>query len=281
MKTKLIIIEGIPGSGKTTTAQFVSECISTNRRTPALYLENARYHPVDIDNLSYFDEHQYKMLLKEFNQYRSDIDLMTEESHHNYLIHYLKWFDLHEEKIPDDFLAYLMKYDAHDTLSPDKYHALFLERWKTFASQSRNENDIVIFECSLFQNPMTVFIGKHNYDISVTKSYILEFAEIVIDLNPILIYLHGESARNTLHRVIDTRPKQWIDLVIEYITGQGYGKAHNLQGLPGVFTFYQLLQDLMEELTSQLNWTKLVIDNSSWEWDRYNQTIATFLNNHM
>ena len=175
----------------------------------------------------------------------------------------------------------IFKYDAHDTLSPDKYQSLLVERWEQFYTRAKTRDEIVIFECNLFQNPLTIFIGKHNYEAPAVISHILEIAELVQDLNPLLIYLRGDSVRQTLDRVIPSRPQAWIDGVIEYVTGQGYGKKRNLIGLEGVFSFYEMLQSQMDELVSTLDWNKLIIDNSSWEWKRYNQTIESYIRCHI
>jgi hypothetical protein len=276
-KSKLIIVEGIPGSGKTTTAETIWEIVREQGAKPLLYLENAHYHPVDLDNLSYLDDYHYHKLLEQFSSYQSHIHAMAEKAKDGYFVHYLKWYDLYPFKYPPELLEGLMKYDAHDTLAPDKYRALLMGRWEKFAADTVKRDEIVILECCLFQNPLTVFLGKHNYPPEVVKSYIYEIAEYVTELYPLLVYLHGESVRSTLERVIQTRPQKWIDLVVSYITGQGYGKAHNLQGLPGVFSFYELLQEHMYEIASQLEWKKLIVNNSNWRWEQYTQEIGAFV----
>jgi hypothetical protein len=281
MATKLIFIEGIPGSGKTTTAQFVRDCVQKSGNSPKLYLENAPYHPVDLDNLSYFETQQFDQFCHQFGTHKSRIDDITERGKNGYFVHYLRWFELFPENIPDNLLDALMKNDAHDTLPPQKYHNLQKERWERFSTEFKKRDEIVILECCLFQNPLTFYVGKHNYDLAAVQSIIYELAEIVSGLSPALIYLHTDCVRKTLQRVIETRPQKWLDLVISYVTGQGYGKAKGLQGLEGTFSFYDMMQKQMEELILNLRWEKMYVNNSGWEWEKYNKNIIRFLKNHM
>ena len=277
MKTKLIIIEGIPGSGKTTTAQFIRDWVEKSGATPSLYLEDAAYHPVDLDSLSYIETEQYERLAARFSQHQSQLAKIVETAPGGYFAHYWRWEEIYGEPMPDDLFGALIQHDAHDTLPAAKYHDLLLERWTQFAARAQKSDEVTIFECCLLQNPLTTFIGKHNYDAAVVRSTINELAHIVRDLNPTLIYLRGDSVRQTLQRVIQTRPADWLEFVTQYIIGQGYGKARGLQGLEGVFQFYEMLREQEDEIIASMDWKKLTVDNSDWEWERHHQQIENFM----
>jgi len=114
MNTKLIIVEGIPGSGKTSTAQYIYDWLEKNGASPLLYLENAHYHPVDIDNLSIVSTQQYEQLLAQFVSYHPYLTEITEPGENGYFLHYLRWFDLHDGDIPKDLMDALILHNAHD-----------------------------------------------------------------------------------------------------------------------------------------------------------------------
>jgi len=277
MKTKLIIVEGIPGSGKTTTAQYIRDWLTSKGVKPSLYLEDATYHPVDLDNLSYFDEKQYQQFVAQFETHQPAIEKISEKGSDGYFVHYRCWNEMVSDKMPGDLAEFLYKHDAHDTLPPEKYRALMMERWQRFGAQAKTKDEVFIFECCFLQNPLTIFVGKHNYEIDLVKSFILELAEFVRELKPNLILLRGDSVQETLQRVIGTRPQRWIELVEAYITGQGYGKARKLSGLEGVIRFYKMFQEVEEEVVSHLDWNKLILDNTNWNWELYHQEIEGFL----
>jgi len=278
MKTKLIMVEGIPGSGKTSTAQYVRDWAASKGLTPLLFLEDAPNHPVDLDTLSFFDTEQYHSFTAQFEDYQPIIEKISKKGRNGYFVHYRRWGEITSKKIPNDLAEVLYGHDAHDTLHPEKYYALMVERWQRFGVEPKNNEEVIIFECCFFQNPFTIFIGKHNYDPEMVKSTILELAESVQALNPSLIVLQGKSVQGTLQRVIEERPKEWIQGVERYVTQQGYGKQHHLVGMEGVITFYQMMQDMETDIASQLEWNKLIIDNSNWDWEEYLREIDTFLN---
>jgi len=278
MKTKLIVVEGIPGSGKTSTAQYVRDWAANQGLNPLLYLEDAPNHPVDLDTLSYFDTEQYQQFTAQFEVYQPIIEKISKKGDEGFFVFYRRWGEVTGETMPEDLAQVLYGHDAHDTLHPEKYLALMKERWQRFGAEAKKNDQVSIFECCLFQNPFTIFVGKHNYAPEVVRSTILKLAETVQALNPSLIVLQGKSVQGTLQRVIKERPKQWIEGVEWYITQQGYGKAHQLAGMEGVISFYQMMQDMETEISAQLDWNTRIIDNTDWQWESHLQEIDTFLN---
>ncbi len=80
------------------------------------------------------------------------------------------------------------------------------------------------------QNPLTMFLARHDEPVETARAHIIQTAEILKRLNPLLIYLHPASPADTLRRVAQVRPKEWLDFVIDYHTRQGHGKAQGWQG---------------------------------------------------
>ncbi len=66
MQTRLLLIEGIPGSGKTTTAQFAAGWLAEHGFKPRLFLEGNLDHPADFESAACLDEAEYTGLLRQF-----------------------------------------------------------------------------------------------------------------------------------------------------------------------------------------------------------------------
>ena len=64
--TKLILIEGIPGSGKTSAARFICNWLESHGRRPRLFLEGDWQHPADFESVACLDDAEYARLRAQF-----------------------------------------------------------------------------------------------------------------------------------------------------------------------------------------------------------------------
>jgi hypothetical protein len=87
--------------------------------------------------------------------------------------------------------------------------------------------------------------------------------------------------RYALEHVRAERPKEWADFVTWYLTGQAYGKAHQLDGYEGVIQFYEMRQKMEVELLESLPVQSLVIEHSGQEWDRCDREITAFVSQYL
>lgn len=62
MGTKLIIVEGLPGSGKSTTAKIVYDTLKDKGGNAELYSEGSYNHPADFDGVAYFNNKDFNIL---------------------------------------------------------------------------------------------------------------------------------------------------------------------------------------------------------------------------
>ncbi len=75
MKTELIIVEGIPGTGKSLTASFIKELLDKNHIQSILYQEGNLDHPADYESVACLDDAEYDNLLLKYNKDRDLIFL--------------------------------------------------------------------------------------------------------------------------------------------------------------------------------------------------------------
>jgi len=90
MDTKLILIEGLPGSGKSTTARLVHEILMQNGIESELYCEGDLNHPADYESVAYFENDQWHRLLEEYSAFRDQIIENCIPEDNGYLLPYKK-----------------------------------------------------------------------------------------------------------------------------------------------------------------------------------------------
>jgi hypothetical protein len=127
------------------------------------------------------------------------------------------------------------------------------------------------------QNPITVSMIKNNCYKNITINYINNLANIIMPLEPLLIYVEQDSIKESFMKAISERPKEWIDGFIDYYTNQGYGLYNKLKGIEGVLEVLEARNNFEKEVYNSLNLIKYKIDNSAFNPELLNGKINTII----
>ena len=271
--TKLILVEGIPGSGKTTTAVFVADWLQKRGMKTAVFPEGNLDHPADFESVACLDSQEFANLKAQFPSDAAFLEKAALKDGEDIFFHY-RALQQTNPGLSAALLAALACYEIYE-LPAAKFRRLLLRRWQRFAADAAAENVIYIFECCFLQNPLTMLLGRHDEPVAEANDFILELAASVQILQPRWLYLNPGDVRTTLTNVAQTRPPEWLDFVIAYHTQQGHGKAQGWQGFDGMVRFYEMRQAIELALLPQLPFPGLLVQHTNWTVDQ--SQIADFL----
>jgi hypothetical protein len=279
--THLILIEGVPGSGKTTTAQFVRGWLEQNGFRQRLYQEGDLDHPADYESVACLTYTEYAQLLEKYPSRRSLIDRYATRLRGEYFLPYRKLANQSGDSLPAGLIDDLAHYEIYE-LPVEKHRRLAAEHWQDFTTWALAGETTFIFECCFMQNPLTVLIARHNLDTADAAGHILRLAETTRPLDPLMIYLDPPDIRRTLEKAAQNRPKEWLDYVTGYITGQAWGAANRRSGesdFDGMVRFYEMRRNLEQDLFVRLpsSWGKLWLDNAGLDWSLTTRQVEEFL----
>jgi hypothetical protein len=275
---KLIIVEGLPGSGKTTLAAFVKDLLDEKGFSNRLYCEGDLDHPADFESVAHFTRPDYESFLSHYASYRQLLEQNVTINGDDYFLGYrnLKLGD--GQIIPDTLMIELAKHDVYETPLAGTYCRLASKRWQEFVERAVRTEEVSIFECCLLQNPLTVLLGKHNIPVPDAIRYIYVVTKMIQPLKPILIYLWQKDTRMALERVARERPQKWKEYLIAYFTTQEWGKANRAYGFDGVIAFYEMMKRVELDLLNQLDIVRLLVENENCDWVESQKAITTFIN---
>jgi hypothetical protein len=273
MTTKLILIEGIPGSGKSTIAQKTGEYLSARGIKTKVYTEG-QLHPVDLAWCAYIPFAHFESIMSLYPQYGETLRGKMRIENKHVIIAYT------QSGIKDpDFCRLLESYEVFSGRTGfNVFTELFLKRWGNFAKKEENSDEISVFECAYLQNQLCELIYFYQMDESNIEKYMLSLMDTVKNINPIMFYLNQPDIAEHLRCLADERvnengEKDWLRQVILYTENSPYGQMHNLKGFEGVIKGLEKRKQIELNLIKKLPLKTYIIENPDYNWDEVWQQI--------
>lgn len=246
MKHRLIMVEGLPCSGKSSMSAFAAQIL--RRSCCVRYVdEGTGNHPADY----------------EFHAY-APAGWIAEKRQIVAL-----------SGLPAQLQERLMAYKIYDGLAWEEERPLMLEKWRQFA-QTADEDMTYVFNCVFLQNPMCETMMRFDFDEGVSRAYIEEIAALIYPMNPLVIYLKNDDIAHSVRQAAAQRPG-WLDTVIDYHTGGAYGKRIGAKGFDGYIRCLEERQNRELRILSGLPIGHIVMDNPQRDWDAAKAELMSIL----
>ena len=252
MNSRLILVEGIPGAGKTTTARK-EKLIDEGKE--AIFYEEGMSHPADMAWNACLKEDEYNDFIKKCSEMWegskksiskeeliSRIQRQTRIEDNNVILAYTK-IDFPEDCYWSLIGDVASKEICDGRKSLDEFRDIHLRRWSKFAEQALLNDNIYIFECAFLQNHIFELLGVYEKSDEEIYLYLKSLLETVKSLSPSIVYIEPSSVEDIIIQAANeskspegSRP-DWIDEVANWVSNMNFGKSHNLKGIEGVFYF--------------------------------------------
>ncbi|MFS0777461.1 hypothetical protein ABC255_15850 [Neobacillus sp. 3P2-tot-E-2] len=273
MITKLILIEGLPGSGKSTTAEMTNDILKEWNVDTNLYLEGNVEHPADYEGGSYFSKTEFAQFLEQYDEVQPIIGKHAIERCDGFVLpQYKLKHDPDKTMVPDSFWDQIWNHDIYE-LPLEKNIELITDKWKRFVEQALAGNQTYIFECCFIQNPVTIGMIKYGASQEVVMNYVKQLADTIEPLNPVLIYVDQLDLSRSFNKAVQERPKEWSAGFMYYYNNQGYGKIHGAQGIEGTIAVLEARKQIESSIFNELNIKKVKMDNTQFDMDSHKNRI--------
>lgn len=275
MKTKLIMVEGIPGSGKSTFARKIAEYYKNMNITVNLFIEG-QANPADLAWSACVPIDSLNNLMLKYSEFECEIRKNMQIDGDYAIITYTQ-VKTENREFYKDFENYEI-YDNRVTF--DVFCNLLYNRWEVFGKHAEEKDDLNILECAFFQNHINEL---QNYQLSNKtdiENHLNKLLTPVLNLSPVLIYLSQPNIRETIERIAKARVSEhgnWIDMAIAYVENTPYGKINNLKGFNGLIRCIEDRKQIELDILKTLPIGTIIIENDDYNWERVWNKIETYL----
>lgn len=247
---ELIIVEGLPCSGKSSAARYIAD-----KYDMKCFDEDGGDHPAD------YEFHAF-VQTSELNKFSHDEqNEIAERSERK-----LGGFIAPLAEFQGDLFNKLIQYKIYDFLPWETEKPVMLGKWREFAD-NKKPDERYVFNCVLLQNPMCETMMRFNLTRAESEEYIGEICGIIKAMNPLVVYLKNDDIYNSVNRAAAERGNDWLDAVIDYHCNGAYGKAKRLDGFDGYISALEERQRRELEILSRINIDKIVLDNPQRNWE--------------
>lgn len=259
MNHKLYIIEGLPCSGKSTTAAFVADLLKAEH--PVCFVdEGSGEHPADFEFHAFLFESDLSGFTAEE---QVKIKNHAESIHGGYAVPLARF----EGKL----FERLLPHKIYDFLPWETEMPVMLQKWRNFC-ETADENTVYAFNCVLLQNPMCETMMRFGFTKEESQAYISEIANIIKAMDPAVIYLKNDDIAASVEGAAQER-EGWLNAVIDYHVNGTYGKSIGAEGFDGYIRCLKERQKRELEILSRLPVTSCVIENPQRDWTAAYETI--------
>ncbi|MBR6069857.1 MAG: hypothetical protein IKP78_04615 [Ruminococcus sp.] len=246
-KNKLIIIEGLPCSGKSTTARYIAEQLGMT-----FVDEGSGAHPADYE----FDAYLTQRDIAAFSSDEQEQILVSASEKSGGYIVPLGGFS-------GALFDKLLHYKIYDFLPWEIERPVMLDKWREF---TQNCNDSYVFNCVLLQNPMCETMMRFGFDAAASEAYIREICDIIKPLSPFVVYLRNTEVYDSVKQASAERGDDWLNAVIDYHCSGEYGKSQGLSGFDGYISALEERQRRELAILGRLDIDSIIIVDPQTDW---------------
>lgn len=248
---RLILVEGLPCSGKSTTAKYVAGQLNMQ-----FFDEGSGEHPADYAYHAFVQSSE----LCNFSGREQEHIRSHSAPGPGGLIIPLSPFS-------GELLEKLLPYKIYDFLPWEIERPVMLDKWREFVD-SATPADGYVFNCVFLQNPMCETMMRFGFDQAESAGYIREIRELIRPLSPFVIYLKTENIRDRILQTVPERGDEWLGSVIGYHCTGTYGKRHHLSGFEGYIAALEERQRRELEILENLDMDYMVLDHPELDWEK-------------
>ncbi len=275
-KSRLFMVEGLPGTGKSTNSFKLYMRLIQNGEKVRWIHEVSQPHPTVFFTEAVFTKNEYRLFLKKYPQVAEKLNSIADFRLSTVGIDFETISRKFTGSEKETWYQELLKYDIMNS-SLEKYEGIAIDKWKCFAWKAmKNKDEIVVMDSSIFQYQIFTYLLK-NAKVERVVNFVKKVGEIIKPLRPSLVYLYRDNVEDAIAFLRKERGDESLRKIWERDRAQPYYENKTKD----VSAYYDFLRDYFKytiSLFKCLECNKIALDISEQDWEKYEVLILDFLN---
>lgn len=271
---RIILLEGLPGTGKTTNSYRLFEQLVRNGRDVRWLHEVSQPHPTLFFSESCLTKEAYRLFTEKYPEAAGMLGSIAEVRAATVGIDYLTAARRMPGQEKAKWYQELLQYDAMD-FPLERYEPAALEKWETFVNTALRNDTIYILDGSIFQYQIFTFL-LNGADYRRLAKFVRSIMNMLRPLRPALIYLYREKTGDSIAFMEKQRGMKNLESTWERDKERPYYR-NKQQDVTAFFDFLKDCADCAARLYDESECDKLRIEITAQAWDVYEAKMLHFL----
>lgn len=267
MKKNCILVEGLPGCGKTEISKWIAE-----RFEMSCLLEDASGYPNNFRGIAGMMEKGYLAIKDEFPFLEQHV-----RQHGPYV--YIDTAELTCQKtVRKRLYSELMKWEFSDEFNPnighDFYVGISFELLKSRLETLMNTYDSLVLDGSWLQNIVNEFLYRDNTDAAFIGEYCDAWLQTRQDTRFICVYLKKESVEKSVEDCKTIKGDDWMKRMNDAIMNLPFAVRHHCHPESAALDFFKKRFEIEQAIIGR-NYIKTIEIAVGSSWEQVKQEIES------
>ncbi len=271
---RLIFLEGLPGTGKTTNSYKLFEQMVRNNWNVRWLHEVSQPHPTLFFSESCLTKEEYRLFTEKYPEVSEMLSSIAEIRASVVGIDYLTAARRLPGQERTAWYKELLQYDVMD-FPLDRYELIAYEKWEAFVNAVLQDDTIYILDSSIFQYQIFTYL-LNGAEYPRLSGFVHSIMNMLRPLHPALIYLYRENIEDSIAFIEKQRGIRDLESTWERDKERPYYR-NKQQDITAFFDFLKDYADFASRLYDETQCEKLKIEITAQNWRLYETKMLRFL----
>ena len=268
------MLEGLPGTGKTTNSYKLFEQLVRNGRNVRWLHEVSQPHPTLFFSEACLTKEEYRLFLEKHPEAAEMLDSIASLRATTVGIDYLTAARRMPGQENAAWYQALLQYDAMG-FPLERYEPAALEKWEAFVNAALRDDTIYLLDSSIFQYQIFTYLLS-GAEYPRLAGFVHSLMSLLKPLHPALIYLYREKTEDSIAFMEEQRGLKDLESAWERDRERPYYR-NKQQDVTAFFDFLKDYAECASRLYDEAECEKRKIEITVQTWDAYEAEMLRFL----